>query len=222
MADVTAAERDRVLLDAGWPRVADHLLRGIGHDLNNRVQTLLSLVQLLQLDEEVTPLIPFLEKEVSQLEEVVTLLRLIPGDPNEEEELISLPEFLPPLVALHNIQKGLEPVRRSYAVEAADLMPVRAPWTHLGRCALLFMAAAGEEALRRDRTLELHVYADAGDAVFEARAEGGLNGGPEPRTTTDPHGLQALFDTLGARLEETGEEALRIFRLRIPAAIRPG
>lgn len=222
MAQVTTGNRDHALRDAGWPAVVEHLIRGIGHDLNNRVQTLLSLIQLLQLDEDVTSLIPLLEKEVDQLEEVVTLIRLIPGAPSEEDELIHLPEFLPPLLKLHGIQKELEPVERTLEVDDQDLMPVRAPWTYLARSILLLLAAAAEEALARDRTLVIRVSAHGGEAVLEARAGGGRSDDRPFVGIIDRGALRALFQTFDARLEVMDEPALHAVRLKIPSVSRPG
>lgn len=222
MTPTTDTQRAAALLEAGWPEVLDRLLQGVGHDLNNRVQTLLSLVQLLQLDEEVTSLTPFLEKEVGQLEEVVTLLRLIPAEPGEEDEPIHLPEVVPHLVALHRIQKHLESVDRSLDMDGNGLMPVRAPWSYLGRCVLVFLAVAAWEALARDREVRVGVRAVDGDAVLEAELPGPRIRVERPVPSGRREGLQGVVALLGGTFEATEEDECLSLRIRLPTMGRKG
>lgn len=218
----TAEQRDSALVAAGWPRVLDRLLQGIGHDLNNRVQTLLSLVQLLELDEDVSSLSPFLSKEVALLEAAVSLARMIPEPVDETPELIHLPEVLPEFVRLHSIQKGLEPVERSLELEAEGLMPIRAPWTYLGRCILVFLAAAAEEALGRGGVVVVSLAVEDGQVLTEATVGGECTGDELPPATATPSGIQDVAGLLNGSFEVHDRDGIRTFRLRLPMVTRPG
>ena len=70
-----------LLAAAGWLRVEDDLLGGIGHDLNGRVSSLDGLLQILALDgPEETPVSEYLREEVVRLAEVVRVLRSLGGE----------------------------------------------------------------------------------------------------------------------------------------------
>lgn len=217
MSEHVATADAAALTRAGWDRVLDRILQGIGHDLNNRVQSLLSLVQLVQLDEEVSSLAPFLEKEVDHLEEVVTLLRLLPGQPDEPEELIHLPDVLPRLVRINRIQKDLESVERSLEMEKDGLMPVRARWTCLSRSILVFLSGAAREAELRGRRLDLTVTNGGDRLAIRADAPGARSRDGDSRPPAAR--LAAFHDVAtvmgGSFTSRSGEEGAR-FLLELP------
>lgn len=214
-------ELEAALAAAGWPDVLDRLIQGLGHDLNNRVQSLMSLVQLAQLDEDTSSLSPFLEKEVDHLEQVVRLMRLLPGHPEEQPELIHLPDILDSLVELSRVQRYLEAVDRRVTVAPEGLMPVRSRWSVLSRTLVLFLAAGAWEAELRDRRLEVTLDASPEGSPDSCRvralAPGEPSGRPDPpRPAARVEGLDAMVGTLGGDLEVERSEGGARLVLRLP------
>lgn len=205
------------LARAGWDQVLDRILQGIGHDLNNRVQSLMSLVQLVQLDEEISSLAPFLEKEVDHLEQVVTLLRLLPGEPGERTELIHLPEILPRLVRINRIQKHLETVERSLEMDTDGVMPVRARWSYLSRSILVFLAGAAREAELRERRLDLTLVGNGDRLAIRADAPGDRSREAEARTEAARMSrFGEVAEALGGSYVERNGDGGARFTLELP------
>jgi hypothetical protein len=214
-----SADGQAVLLaNAGWPAVLDRLLQGLGHDLNNRVQSLLSLVQLFQIDDETESLRPFLEKEVDQLEEVVMLLRLIPADPDEPLELIHIPDVAERLVALSRVQKNLEVVTRRVEIRPEGVMPVRTQWSLLNRFLLTLLAAGAWEALRRDRHLQVTVSGADGQVRVTLVMEGPPQADSTPPATASVEGLIALAESVSWEVSVVREDERAELTLVLPSA----
>ena len=148
--------------------VREEILRGITHDLNNRVLALMGVRELAEegLDASLHALFG---EEVSRLEEVTGLLRRLMEEPAAEEVMEAGP-LLETVRALHERHAGLRrrPVawRVAAGLPAVRADPVVAMRTLLGALAVAGHAAAGGEAARSPT---LSARGDGGRLVVEIR-----------------------------------------------------
>ncbi len=72
-----------LLESAGWSALVDRIIRGVCHDLNSRVSSLMAVTQLMQLGE---PVPEAFQDETAKLEQLARLLQLIPANPEAGAE----------------------------------------------------------------------------------------------------------------------------------------
>lgn len=134
------------LESAGWSIVADRIIRGICHDLNGRTNSLSNLAYLLGAGgspwSEVDSVV---EEEVSRLDAVVRLLRLLPDDASGIG-LLAPGDLLSRTPVLVRLQPGLEHVQVTVDT-SPDLPAVAMDETVFFRTLLLLVTGAAEEAV---------------------------------------------------------------------------
>ena len=147
--------------------MADNVLGGVCHDLVGRVSSLDGLIQLLQLDgAEKTPVVPYLEEEVGRLQEVVRVLRLIPGDLDADPEPMLVEELARRATDLHRKHRGLETLETRLDVEPG-LQPVLVNPARASRSLLILLALAGRAALEREsRSVQVVASGTADEVVL--------------------------------------------------------
>ena len=135
----------RKLDQAGWPLVADRVIRGLCHDLNGRLYSLSNLTYLLNSGGgDWSGVSSVVEEEVTRLGEAVRLLRLLPDDASNLG-LLAPGEVLSGVAGLVQIQPGLEKVQ--IQIEIPSGAPaVRMDETVFLRGMLLLITGAAEEA----------------------------------------------------------------------------
>lgn len=134
------------LESAGWSIVSDRIIRGICHDLNGRTNSLSNLAYLLgEGGSPWSDVDSVIEDEVSRLESVVRLLRLLPDDASEIG-LLAPGDFLNRAPGLVHLQPGLEHI--AVTVDTSPDMPaVAMDETVFFRILLLLVTGAAEGAL---------------------------------------------------------------------------
>ena len=161
--------------------IRDGILRGVAHALSNRVAALSGVAGLVDFGNlPADRLSRALGAEVSQLGQLVDMLRLLPSDVRPRGEAIELQKMLPAVVALHALHADLRDV--SCIIEHdRDAHPV-----HLGRSVfvhtvLVLIDAAKREALR-DRGSVSVTY--GGDASWVTVAVESMAGASPPASSS--------------------------------------
>ena len=203
---------------AGWSQIADRVLHGLCHDINGRAGSLSGLTFLLESqDGEASSVLPFLNQELAQLEEVVRLLRLLPDDATGPE-LLAPGELMPELALLIRVQRGLEGVEVDLG-EYSSAPAIRMDRTLFIRSVAILLTGAAERvviqglegvAVRASGTgvrLSLEVWPGPGTEVLP---------GPDPEIlpcqVVHPEGVRLWKEVLrgeGVEVEEGKEGELQ-------------
>lgn len=152
---------------AEWCELSDALVRGLVHALNNRLTAMSASVELAEMGDDEFSAARVLPGELSRLQQVSALLRLLATEPGPAEALEVAP-LAEEAAALHQHHPRLGGARIPVAVEGAR-MPVRAPRWALLRLLLLLMEGErrAAEAEGRDRA-QLRIAGD--ERVVELHA----------------------------------------------------
>jgi hypothetical protein len=88
---------------AGWLNLVDDILRGLHHDLNNRIGSLSAMVELLQLGDAPADGTAYetLAVDLARLGEANRVVRLLPRDQSAAEEPLILDDVLADVFAIH-------------------------------------------------------------------------------------------------------------------------
>ncbi|MBK8247776.1 MAG: HAMP domain-containing histidine kinase [Gemmatimonadetes bacterium] len=151
-----------------WLRVSEKVIKGLNHQLTNRVASLEAVVTLLGDEEEVPDLqlMGSLAQEVKRLNQLLHLYRLMPAEPFVTTEPVRLQDAVTQVMELHGHHADL----RGIPIEvdrAADTPPVLVRPSALLRCLLVLLESAAGNALRAGATGTLHVaYGGDADTVW--------------------------------------------------------
>ncbi len=159
--------RLRRMDQGGWSLVADRVIHGLCHELNGRASSLGGLLHLLSEREEGDAAVRSLvEGELDELEKAVRLLRLLPDDA-DGREILAPGEFLPELMALLGLQRGLEEV--SCTLDSMAGAPaVQGDRTIILRSLALFLTRAMERAsVTGAREVRMRGWGEGGGLVLE-------------------------------------------------------
>jgi C4-dicarboxylate-specific signal transduction histidine kinase len=193
----------------GWKWVSDQVVAGICHDLNDRLSALSGLLELAELDGAVDPELGGpLRSELVRVEELVRLLRLLPGGRVEGVEPVRVVELLEVAAALLRRHRGLEDV--TVEVETGVDAVVRASWGALNRVLLLLLAGAARCA-RQQGSDRVAVRVD-GDADRAAIRVAAVPGGAEGELWEACRPVAAVVEGVGGALEGAGAAVV----LRLP------
>jgi hypothetical protein len=156
-----------------WLRVSEKVIKGLNHQLTNRVASLEAVVTLMSDEDDVPDLqlLASLTQEVKRLHQLLHLYRLMPAEPFVTTEPVRLQDAVTQVIELHGHHADL----RGIPIEidrAADTLPVLVRPSALLRSLLVLLESAAGNALRAGGTGVLHV-AYGGDAekvyvTFEA------------------------------------------------------
>ena len=159
--------------------MADELIAGIHHALNNRVGALGAVAQVLGMEMEAEdPLRAALAAEVERLQGTVAALTLLPIRPGAREEPVLLSDLLPRVVELYGYHHGVRDT--ACTVEGAEsVLPLWAEPTRLAHLLLAMAIAAGEAARSSGGRAVVRCTGDAAEvevrvAVGAGAAAGGV------------------------------------------------
>jgi len=210
---------DALLAQAGWPQVADALLEGVSRDLAGRVASLEGMLQLFSFDEGPSPLAPFLKQEVTHLQQVVVLQRLMLGHPEAEPEPISLGESVPLLLELHRRHAGLTNVSVVPDIDAPGQLIL--PWRLFSRALLCATSVAASEAAQRDRRVDLTIHGDGQTTDLHWTAIGSRRESAAfPSNRGREEGISAVVKALGGSWTPPARDGLPVWRMRLPSGRR--
>lgn len=158
-----------------WLRVSEKVLKGLNHQLTNRVASLEAVVSLFDDDQELPDpqLVSSLAQEVKRLAHLLQLYRLMPAEPFVTTEPVRLQDVIPHVMELHSHHADLRGI--PIEVQAAgDVQPVLVRPSAILRCLLVLLESAAGNALRSGcaATLTLAYGGDAKKVFvrFEAPA----------------------------------------------------
>lgn len=146
-----------------WLRVSEKVLKGLNHQLTNRVASLEAVAALVDDEDARDPqLVKSLVQEVKRLHQLMQLYRLLPAEPYVTTEAVRLQDVIPQVVALHGHHIDL----RGIPVEVSprgDAQPVLVRPSALLRCLLVLLESAAGSALRAggEPTVTLEYGGDA-------------------------------------------------------------
>ena len=151
-----------------WLRVSEKVIKGLNHQLTNRVASLEAVVTLLDDPDEAPDqqLLSSLAQEVKRLHHLLVLYRLVPAEPFVTTEPVLLQDVIAQVMDLHLHHADL----RGIPVEldrGGDTDPVLVRPSALLRSLLVLFESAAGNALRSGRQDAIHVaYGGDGDEVF--------------------------------------------------------
>lgn len=131
-----------------WLRVSEKVLKGLNHQLTNRVASLEAVVGILQDGDPVEPeAVAALAREVARLSHLLQLYRCMPAEPFAGAEPVRLQDIVPHVLELHGHHSDLRGV--SVDVDGdADTLPVLVRPSALLRCLLVVLEAGAGSTLR--------------------------------------------------------------------------
>src|SRR5690625_120574 len=158
-----------------WNEISEEIIAGIGHDLNDRLYSLFGLVQLGELDQSIdSALSKSLMRELSRVQELVELLRLLSRPIAEEPEPIRLTDLLPTLQSLVEKHRGVDAIDL-VIVKGADPL-VSGLWTEVFRELMIaVIALTSKKANAKGGRISLEIR-EAGDQAVVI-----VSGGEESR-----------------------------------------
>lgn len=148
-----------------WLRVSEKVLKGLNHQLTNRVASLEAVVGIFQDGEPFEPeMFVALAQEVTRLNQLLQLFRCMPAEPFASAEPVRLQDIVPQVLELHGHHSDL----RGIAVDVdADFEthPLLVRPSALLRCLLVVLEAGAGNALRAGTSAPLRM-AYSGDATW--------------------------------------------------------
>ena len=188
--------------ERGWDEVAERIIRGLTHDMNNR---LLALIGIRELGEDGpdSELLRLFDDELARLEAANRLLGRL-GEAPGTVDVHTADALLGGVRELHARNSALRGVRTTWTVPAG-LPAVRCDGVRVERALLRVLDASGRAALAGGRHLEV-----------SARAAGGALA-----IAIVPAPPGAVEGALGTELERTGlqrQTSAERLELRFPPA----
>jgi hypothetical protein len=131
-----------------WLRVNEKVLKGLNHQLTNRVAALEALTHLFEPGEASDPeLVATMAREVERLEMLLRLYRLLPAEPTALPEPIRVQDIVPAVLELHTYHTDLRGVACLLG-EATDPEPVCVRPSALLRSLLVLLESAAGHTWR--------------------------------------------------------------------------
>lgn len=161
-----------------WLRVSEKVLKGLNHQLTNRVASLEAIAALFDDDQELPDpqLVQSLAQEVKRLNQLLMLFRLMPAEPFVTTEPVRVQDVIPQVMELHGHHSDLRGIPIDISA-AGDIPPVLVRPSALLRCLLVLLESAAGNALRSgcEATLQLSCGGDAKHVFvrFEAPSPAG-------------------------------------------------
>jgi hypothetical protein len=155
-----------------WLRVSEKVLKGLNHQLTNRIASLEAVVGIFRDGEPFEPeIVTALASEVTRLNHLLQLFRCMPAEPFAGSEPVRLQDIVPQVLELHGHHADLHAI--AVEVDAdEETHPLLVRPSALLRCLLVVLESGAGNALRSGATHALK-FAYSGDAewvrlVFEA------------------------------------------------------
>jgi hypothetical protein len=131
-----------------WLRVSEKVLKGLNHQLTNRVAALEAVVGMCDDDGSMEPeVMRALAEEVTRLGHLLILFRCMPAEPFAGSEPVRLQDVIPQLLELHGHHADL----RNIIVEISadpETLPLLVRPSALLRCLLVVLESGAGNALR--------------------------------------------------------------------------
>jgi hypothetical protein len=155
-----------------WLRVSEKLLKGLNHQLTNRVASLSAAVDMLKMDGVADErFVEQMSDEVTRLLQLASLYRCLTTEPYMEPEALMLSDMLPLALRLHENHYDLKHYTCSL-IERNAVPPIRVRQAALLRCLLVLLGSTAGNALRsgRDGTITVEYGGDEQEVLIRMKA----------------------------------------------------
>jgi hypothetical protein len=143
-----------------WLRVAEKVLKGLNHQLTNRVTGIDAIVVLLDPSEKPDErMLQLVKDEVEKLQSLLMLYRLMPAEPTDRPEAVRLQDIVPRVAQLHSHHADLRGVSCSHRGDP-DTPPVLVRMSALMRCLLVLLESGAGTAYRSGSTVPITMTYD--------------------------------------------------------------
>ncbi len=155
-----------------WLRVSEKVLKGLNHQLTNRIASLEAVVGIFRDGEPFEPeVLNALASDVSRLNHLLQLFRCMPAEPFAGAEPVRLQDIVPQVLELHGHHADLHEIAVDVDADP-ETHPLLVRPSALLRCLLVVLESGAGNALRSGNADPLS-FAYTGDAewvrlVFEA------------------------------------------------------
>ena len=205
-----------------WLRVSEKVLKGLNHQLTNRVASLEAVVGILDDGEPFDPeVLRALASEVSRLNQLLQLFRCMPAEPFAGAEPVRLQDIVPLVLELHGHHADLRNI--PVVVDADfDTPPLLVRPSALLRCLLVALESGAGNSLRAGKQEGLHLTYNGEDnwvrIVFEAPQPDGqaLFAGEGSLVHAVRNALAHAFAQVSATVIATAQGERIRYELRLP------
>jgi hypothetical protein len=131
-----------------WLRVSEKVIKGLNHQLTNRVASLEAVLAVFEDGGDPDPqMLRALSQETSRLNRLLQLYRLMPAEPFAVAEPVRLQDMMPQVLELHAHHSDLRDIPCEVSGDP-DTLPTLVRPSALLRCLLVLLGSGAGNALR--------------------------------------------------------------------------
>jgi hypothetical protein len=182
-----------------WLRVNEKVLKGLNHQLTNRLAALEAVSQLFEPGETTDPqLLQTLAKEVDRVGTLLRLYRTLPAEPTALSETVRVQDIIPSVLELHTYHADLRGVACLLG-ETSDAEPVCVRPSALLRSLLVLLESAAGHTSRTGSGLPIVLAYHGTSTEVTITIEA-----PSPNTDGLFAGSGSLIDAVRSALAHAG------------------
>jgi hypothetical protein len=193
-----------------WLNLVDLVLRGLHHDLNNRLGSLSAMVELLQLGDALPDGSAYetLAGDLARLGEANRVIRLVPRDQTAGEEPLILDDVLADVLAVHRFLHDVRDVKVTI-VPTRYVEPVRCErWALLHVLVVLLMEA---KQLAKDSSTIVRAATESDEQTVRVQFQIGA-----PMLGETPTALGSYAESVAATFGGAVTRRAGVAELRMP------
>jgi hypothetical protein len=193
-----------------WLNLVDLVLRGLHHDLNNRIGSLSAMVELLQMGDAPADGTAYetLAGDLARLGEANRMIRLVPRDQTAGEEPLILDDVLADVFAVHRFLHDVRDVPVTI-VPTRYVEPVRCErWALLHVLVILLMEA---KQLAKDSGTMVRAATESDEQTVRVQFQIGV-----PALADAPASLGAYAESVAATFGGSVTRRAGVAELRMP------
>jgi hypothetical protein len=182
-----------------WLRVNEKVLKGLNHQLTNRLAALEAITHLFEPSEVTDPqLVATMTREVERVATLLRLYRLLPAEPTALPEPIRVQDIVPSVLELHTYHADLRGVACILG-DASDPEPVCVRPSALLRSLLVLLESAAGHTSRTGSGLPIVLSYDGTPTAVTLTIEA-----PSPNADGLFAGSGSLIDAVRSALAHAG------------------
>ena len=182
-----------------WLRVNEKVLKGLNHQLTNRVAALEAVTHLFEPGETIdAQLMDTMAREVERVSTLLRLYRMLPAEPTALPETIRVQDIVPSVLELHTYHSDLRGVTCVLG-EATDPEPVCVRPSALLRSLLVLLESAAGHTSRTGSGLPIVLAYDGTPTTVMISIEA-----PSPNANWLFAGSGSLIDAVRSALAHAG------------------
>ena len=190
--------------ETSFDALRDAILRGLAHAVSNRVAALGGIAGVVDPGQIWTEKMSLLlHGEAKRLEDILRLLRLMPGDDRAQPGALELQALIPDIVALHACNSALLQVECAVQYDR-ETMPVFANRPRLVHTLLLILDAAKRHAQRTGGRVAIRYSGDGERVKIRVATEPGKSNGVSAAIGESSVNLDAIELGLRSALANIG------------------